>query len=219
MIQFSRVLAAVDFSKPARGAFEYALALSKHRGAELVVVHAVPRNQRFRWHARERLALTAELRHRARQANVEFKDRVQQGDPAEIILLHARSLHPDVIVMGTHQRSGIDRFRVGSVAERVAAKSMAPVLLVPATPGDGHDPAVPPCGCRSRFQHRLKPCGGTGAGERVGRPRHAASCGAWLLLWCAAAPVPLRHRGVPGPADAGCTAAPAPYWQFPTPKR
>lgn len=131
MIQFSRILAAVDFSKPARGAFEYALALSKRRGAELVVVHAVPPNQRFRWHARERLALTAELRHRAKQADVEFKDRVQQGDPAEIILLHARSLQPDVIVMGTHQRSGIERFRGGSVAERVAAKSMAPVLLVP----------------------------------------------------------------------------------------
>ena len=130
MNQFSRVLAAVDFSNPARGAFEHALALSKHHGAELVVVHAVLPNQRFSRHARERLALTAELRHRAEQANVEFKDRVQQGDPSEIILLHARSLHPDVIVMGTHQRSGMDRFRVGSVAERVAAKAMAPVLLV-----------------------------------------------------------------------------------------
>ena len=42
MNQVSRVLAAVDFSKPARGAFEYALALSKHHRAELVVVHAVP---------------------------------------------------------------------------------------------------------------------------------------------------------------------------------
>ena len=131
MNSFSLVLAAVDFSKPARGAFEYALALSKRHGAELVVVHAVPPSQPFRWHARERLALTAELRHRAELANVEFKERLQHGDPAEIIVLHARSLQPDVIVMGTHQRRGIDRFRVGSVAERVAAKVTAPVLLVP----------------------------------------------------------------------------------------
>jgi nucleotide-binding universal stress UspA family protein len=128
---FSRVLAAVDFSKPARGAFEYALALSKHHGAELVVVHAVPRNQAFSWHARERLALTAKLRQRADQAGVEFSHRVQQGDPAEIILLHARSLRPDVIVAGTHQRRGIDRFGAGSVAERIAAKATAPVLLIP----------------------------------------------------------------------------------------
>ena len=131
MKQFSRVLAAVDFSKPARGAFDYALALSRHHGAELVVVHAVPLNQAFSWHARERLALTAKLRRRAERANVEFKHRVQQGDPAEIILLHARALDPDVIVVGTHQRRGIDRFANGSVAERVAGKSTVPVLVVP----------------------------------------------------------------------------------------
>ena len=131
MKQFSRVLAAVDFSKPARGAFEYALALSKQHGAELVVVQAVPRNQAFSWHARERRALTAKLQRRADQANVEFKDRIQQGDPAEIILSHARSLRADVIVAGTHQRRGIDRFTDGSVAERIAAKATVPVLLIP----------------------------------------------------------------------------------------
>jgi nucleotide-binding universal stress UspA family protein len=129
--QFSRVLAAVDFSKPARSAFEYALALSQRHGAELVVVQAVPLNQAFGWQARERFALTAKLRRRADLANVEFMDRVQQGDPAAIILSHAGSLHPDVIVLGTHQRSGIGRFANGSVAERVAAKSSVPVLVIP----------------------------------------------------------------------------------------
>jgi nucleotide-binding universal stress UspA family protein len=128
---FSRVLAAVDFSKPARGAFEYALALSKHHGAELVVVQAVPLNQALSWHAGERRALTAKLRKRADQANVEFSDRVQQGDPAKIILLHARSLQPDVIVVGTHQRRGIERFGAGSVAERVAENATVPVLVIP----------------------------------------------------------------------------------------
>src|SRR5687768_3802516 len=96
--RFSRVLAAVDFSKPARGAFEYALALSKRHGAELVVVHAVPHNQAFHWHDRERLALRATLRTRTGREHVEFTDRVQQGDPARIILSHARSLDPDLIV-------------------------------------------------------------------------------------------------------------------------
>jgi nucleotide-binding universal stress UspA family protein len=129
--QFSRILAAVDFSKPARGAFEYALALSQEHGAELVVVHAVPLNQAFAWDAPERFALMAKLRLRARQAGVPFTDRVQQGDPAEIILLHARSLRPDVIVAGTHQRRGIERLGAGSVAERIAAKATAPVLLIP----------------------------------------------------------------------------------------
>jgi nucleotide-binding universal stress UspA family protein len=127
----SRVLAAIDFSKPARPAFEYALALSKHHGAELVVVQAVPPDQPFGWNARDRQALTARLRKKAEESKVEFMDRVQTGDPAEIILLHARSLRPDVIVLGTHQRRGIDRLRIGSVAERVVSKATVPVLLVP----------------------------------------------------------------------------------------
>ena len=131
MKHFSRVLAAVDFSKPARSAFEYALALSKRHRAELVVVQAVPLDQPFGWHARDRRALIEKLRHKAEQSKVEFAERVQTGDPAEIILLHARSLSPDVIVLGTHQRRGIDRLRVGSVAERVIAKATVPVLLVP----------------------------------------------------------------------------------------
>ena len=131
MQQFSRVLAAVDFSKPARGAFEYALALSQRHGAELVVVQAVPLNQALSWHAPERRTLTAKLRRKADETKVEFMDRVQQGDPAKIILSHASSLHPDVVVVGTHQRAGIDRFANGSVAERVAAKSSVPVLVVP----------------------------------------------------------------------------------------
>jgi nucleotide-binding universal stress UspA family protein len=131
LTHISRVLAAIDFSKPARSAFEYALALSQHHRAELVVVQAVPPDQPFGWHARDRRALTERLRQRAHASNVEFIDRVQTGDPAEIILLHARSLRPDLIVLGTHQRRGIDRLRAGSIAERVIAEATAPVLLIP----------------------------------------------------------------------------------------
>jgi len=141
MGQFSRVLVAVDFSKPARSAFEYALALSQQHGAELIAVQAVPLDQAFGWEARERLALTAKLRQKADLANVEFKDRVQQGDPAGIIQLHARSLEPDVIVVGTHQRTGTDRLRMGSVAERVAASASVPVFVVPTRRGTAAVPS------------------------------------------------------------------------------
>jgi nucleotide-binding universal stress UspA family protein len=133
--KFSRVLVAVDLSKPARGAFEYALALSQRHGAELVAIQAVPLDQAFNRHAHERRALAEKLRRRAERANVAFTDRVQQGDPAETILLHASSLRADLIVAGTHQRRGFTRFKAGSVAERVAAKASVPVLLIPQRPG------------------------------------------------------------------------------------
>jgi nucleotide-binding universal stress UspA family protein len=135
--QISRVLAAVDFSTPARSAFEYALALSQRRGAELAVVHAVPARRPFSWKAPARTALMATLRERAEQAGVPFLERIQHGDPAQMILLHAQSVDADVIVMGTHQRSGVDRLRKGSVSGRVTARATVPVLLLPLVDGDG----------------------------------------------------------------------------------
>ena len=133
MTQFSRILAAVDFSTPARGAFDYALALSKKHQAKLAVIQAVPVRELFGSDGRERLALAAELRQRAADERVDFTYRVQHGDPADVVLMHALALRADVIVVGAHQRTGFDRLVAGSVAERVATKATVPVLVIPET--------------------------------------------------------------------------------------
>jgi len=130
-----RILTAVDFSEPARAAFDHALSLSRTYDAELLVVHAVPTDRRFNWHARERLALIGALRHAAQTAGVRFNVSVQHGDPAGVILLHASARRADLIVLGTSERSGSDRFRFGSVAEAVAVEATQPVLVVPAPNG------------------------------------------------------------------------------------
>ena len=127
----SRILAGVDSSPASRGALDCALAMSARYGAELVVVHAVPPGRPFSWRAGARAALMERLRQEAAQVNVALTERVQSGEPAETILLRAQTLRPDLIVVGTTQRSGIERIRAGSVAERVAAKATVPVLLVP----------------------------------------------------------------------------------------
>ena len=133
MTPLSRILTAVDFSEPARASFNYALALSRTHQAELSVVHAVPGVRSLAWYAHERAALIAALRQTAEAAGVRFKVSVKHGDPADVILLHARATRPDVIVLGTHQRSGFDRFRLGSVAETVTLQATQPVLVVPAS--------------------------------------------------------------------------------------
>lgn len=132
MKKLDRILAAVDFSQPARAAFARAVALSRAHGAELLAVLAVPADRAFKWEARERIALVDWLRETARRAGVEVKVSVQQGDPAALILLHAQSRGADLIVIGTNARSGFDRFRFGSVAETVALRAAQPVLVVPA---------------------------------------------------------------------------------------
>ena len=132
MSKLHRVMAAVDFSEPARAAFDHALALSRLHDAELTVVHAVPSDHPFKWHARERIALIGSLREAAKAAGVGFKISVQHGDPAGVILLHASSRQPDLLVLGSSKRTGFDRFRLGSVAESVAREATQPVLVVPA---------------------------------------------------------------------------------------
>ena len=127
------VLTAVDYSEPARAAFDYALALSRRNAAELTVVHAVPTDRRFEWDALKRIALVASLRQAAEAAGVPLKVSVQHGDPAGVILLHARSRRPDLIVLGTSERSAFDRVRLGSVAETVVLRASQPVLILPAT--------------------------------------------------------------------------------------
>jgi nucleotide-binding universal stress UspA family protein len=61
---------------------------------------------------------------------------VLEGNAAEAILDYAERVDVDMIVMGTHGRSGLDRFLVGSVAERVIRMSDVPVMTVRLTDGD-----------------------------------------------------------------------------------
>lgn len=133
MKKLHHVMAAVDYSEPARAAFDRALALSRTHGAQLTVVHAVPTDRRFEWEALQRIALMASLRQAANAAGIQLTVSVQHGDPARVILLHARARRPDLIVLSTNERSGLDRLRFGSVAEAVALGAEQPVLIVPAS--------------------------------------------------------------------------------------
>jgi nucleotide-binding universal stress UspA family protein len=141
--QMSRILCAVDFSDPAQAAFQQALALCRARDAELTVVHAAPKDYSFGWQAPERLAMLAAFRQAADDVGVRFEISVQHGDPAAVILLHARARRPDLIVIGTHRRTGLMRLRTGSMAETITLRASCPVLIVPAALHDGA-PGAPP---------------------------------------------------------------------------
>ena len=130
----TRILCAIDGTEPSFGAFRHALAAAKSRNAALHVVCAVPATRSFNWRARERTAHLAELLRIAVVAGVEVQVSVQHGEPAGVILLHANSSNlrvPDLIVLGTHGRRGVDRIRFGSIAERVMHRAPCPILVIP----------------------------------------------------------------------------------------
>ncbi len=64
-------------------------------------------------------------------ADMQITNFSEYGDTAEGIISCSQEFNADMIVIGTHSRTGLDRFLMGSVAEHVVRHSMIPVLVVP----------------------------------------------------------------------------------------
>ncbi len=131
MMSTKRILVAASLRDGRDVAFERGLALARASGAEMYLLHAVPANQPFSVDAKHRLERTAELRSRAEQAGVAVRTVEQQGDPAEIIELHANARAVDLIVMGADRNLGSRWLRRSSIAERVLRRTTKPTLIVP----------------------------------------------------------------------------------------
>lgn len=138
------VLLATDFSDAAEAAETQGLDLARRLGAEVVYVHvgtepslygegpfgmarvqSVYEAQR-RW-ATDQLARRVE---RARGGGVAARFLLPDGVPHQAIVEAAEQEHADIIIIGTHGRSGLERIFLGSVAERVVRLAPCPVLTV-----------------------------------------------------------------------------------------
>src|SRR5262245_29963647 len=139
----NRILVATDFSAASARARDYAVALAEP-GASLTVVHAHPLPLPDRpeaanvptWMPAEPSVREAMLRRLAafagpaRAAGLFVDTVLEEGFPADVILAQSARAQPDLIAMGTHGRSGFERWTMGSVAERVARLACSPVLTV-----------------------------------------------------------------------------------------
>jgi nucleotide-binding universal stress UspA family protein len=145
MLNIRTILCPTDFSDGSQHAFRLAAALARDHRARLLVLH-VATPPPFVSYGELQRALEQpggyrhELEERLRQLHepscaptVEY--RVLDGDAAREIVGIARETACDLIVMGTHGRSGLGRLLIGSVAEQVLRTAHCPVLTVkiPAT--------------------------------------------------------------------------------------
>jgi universal stress protein A len=143
-MSFKRILVATDFAESAERALEVAVELARTHRAELILLHvymdlpaypevtagqveAIYEEQR-RW-VEDALEQRA---RRARSAGLLARAVVRTGPPASTIAQTAADENADLVVIGTHGRSGLDRLIVGSVAERVVRLAPCPVLVVKA---------------------------------------------------------------------------------------
>jgi nucleotide-binding universal stress UspA family protein len=140
-----RILHPTDFSTASGPALAKALALAKDNGAELIVVSVldalpplaseayVSRATYNRIAKEGRAAAQRRLDKpiaRARAAGVRARGRVLEGTAHEEIVKAAKRERADLIVMGTHGRTGLTKMLIGSVASRVIAMAPCPVVTV-----------------------------------------------------------------------------------------
>jgi len=83
-------------------------------------------NQARRWNQQRLRKLT----QKAKKTGVRIVGLLLEGDPARQIARAARSKHADLLVVGTHGRTGLAKFFVGSVAGRLVATASCPVVTV-----------------------------------------------------------------------------------------
>ena len=147
---YRRMLVALDGSKMAEVVFTYARELSGRLGLDLELLHVcnldestqLPMRQAYIEHMAETLKEQSEqFRSKADimagKKAIESRGRVVVGYPAEEILRYAEENKIDIIMLSTHGRSGIRRWGLGSVAEKVIHEAEVPVWLVPAALHEG----------------------------------------------------------------------------------
>jgi nucleotide-binding universal stress UspA family protein len=137
---------ATDFSRASSAAFKRALALAKANRAQLIVAHvmtpaslALPGEGYFSPHLYDELEASARsaaqkrlaaLVAQARRAGVRAAALLLEGVPHERIASAVRARKTDLLVIGTHGRTGLAKFFLGSVATRLIARTPGPVLTV-----------------------------------------------------------------------------------------
>ena len=140
-----RIVHPSDFSKASGAAFKKAVEMAKAQRAELIIVHVVnpiipvagdgfisPKTYEdiaasTRDSAQKQLD---KLVAKAKQAGVRAKSFVLEGPAYEQIVRFGKSKHADLMVLGTHGRSGLAKLFLGSVASRVVTAATCPVLTV-----------------------------------------------------------------------------------------
>jgi universal stress protein A len=137
-MNYKKILFATDFSPASEGALQYATSLARDSGATLLIVHVeelpLPYAGGEMYLAQPEYP-NPEIRRMLETVvppdkNVRYAHRLVMGTAAEDIVKTAEEENADLIVMGTHGRTGLVRVLMGSVAEAVMRHARCPVLTL-----------------------------------------------------------------------------------------
>jgi nucleotide-binding universal stress UspA family protein len=166
MVHIKHILCPVDFSEFSRHAFDRAVAVARSYGSTITVLHVLPAASAvpalpygpegpgpFGFEVLDRTRVLGELpRFLADRQAVDVPIRFEVAEATSVqheVVTQTSRLAADLVVMGSHGRSGFSHVLLGSVAEKTLRTSPVPVLVVPA-----RAPVAPPAG-REPFRRVL----------------------------------------------------------------
>jgi universal stress protein A len=135
-MDIKRILVPVDFSQDSLNALGWAGDLARQFDAELLLLHAIEPiafftvSDVYDEQRRSSDAALARIGADLRAAGQRFRIMVKGGVPARVIVDTAKRTGADMIVIGTHGRTGLTHMLIGSVAEKVVRTAGCPVLAV-----------------------------------------------------------------------------------------
>ena len=143
--EYKKVLFCTDFSENADYAFNFGCGIARRDKGLLYILHVIPPNPYLMYSYMSPENAAKIDRNTAEYLDDNYREhyvkKMKDGDRFEIvtksgreddeILVFAKQKHVDIIVMGTHGRTGIDHVFFGSVAEKVLRHSSFPILVIP----------------------------------------------------------------------------------------
>jgi len=143
-MQIKTILFPTDFSNGARAAMDHAISLAKDYQAKLILLYVIQDISIAEWYIPSSLSVAdlvedmqksawQEMDKWTAEVSKQVKDvekMVVRGVPFVEIIRTAKERNADMIVIGTHGRTGIDHMLFGSTAEKVVRKASCPVLTV-----------------------------------------------------------------------------------------
>ncbi|HIH71343.1 MAG: hypothetical protein PWP13_851 [Methanothermobacter sp.] len=141
---YSKILLPTDGSKQANKAAEHAIWIARESGAEIIALTVMETSSlvglpaddliiRLREMLEEEASRSLEAVKKLVEesgADIKLTLRTDEGSPADAILRTVEKEGVDLVVMGTSGKHGLDRFLLGSVAEKVVRSAGCPVLVV-----------------------------------------------------------------------------------------
>ena len=143
---FDKIMVATDGSEASRHAADLGISLAKHSAGKIIAVHVLDMQRIISLpgyttlHGLKESLLDAMLREgeeavayieqKSKDEGISCDKVILKGNPSDELLRYSKELGTDILVIGSIGRTGISKFFLGSVAEKVVRHSEIPVMMV-----------------------------------------------------------------------------------------